>query len=839
MPDVNGSLKNKSPNADNYYYAQPNSSTPWASAADAHNGMPSVYRGIGKKFMIQVGGVQVEYWYVGGIELSNLVPVVSNITIGSVAGLQDVITTQNNNYNFNAGKIAAIEIKANQNATAIANIPAGPKGEDGAPGQSIVGPPGPPGTPGTPGAPGAPGAPGTPGTNGTNGTNGADGVITPELQTLANQVATDKNTVASDRLFVTTKANQTALDATNSATSAINSDNSRLASEQNTLAAESFKNAANISSINAAAHETNALNAKNQAQIIADSAAIAPDIYPTIAAGLAAVADGAFFKVIGTGNTSFTTYRRDSSTTQTKITEYPTSTAVTSGVTALAKVTPIEAKTEFIYSQDFQAGVRFADDAGFIFFESTPQGINYPGREEEQETISSLGSLTELNASILTDGDNGKIQFVDPNGYIFFESSPAGINYPGKAAEGGGSGTAVAKEPVFDSDYMGVIKYGQSLSRRGTETTTSTYYDSVTFQGGVLTEYDPDDSAAVTAYYGNNTFLPLPTSGNDSGKAIAKIIKELIASENALPTANQNYTIVVNSAGTSGAGWAQLSSQAGDEYRRLLQSVQKAQDYAIALNKTYVVGCINYLQGENSTDRNDPVQEFYDKLNTLFTNLNTDIKAITNQVKDVQFITYQLASGITSDAFLGVPLAQLKIAREKPNVHLGAPMYQCVYEDALHFNNTWARTIDANFGVVAKRAIIDQVKMEPIYPLSWYTNKNSAANKWVISMKMNVPVKPLVFDESINSQFTTLPTNKGFSIKNGTTEIVTAVAISHGDTINIFCNQNPVGKTLMYASRGKDSGGNLRDSQGTKIKIPHDGTALRVDNWCPIFTQVI
>ena len=62
--NINNSLKNKSPNANDYFYCQPNSSTPWATISDAHNGMPISYRGIGKKFHVisDIDGVLLFGW---------------------------------------------------------------------------------------------------------------------------------------------------------------------------------------------------------------------------------------------------------------------------------------------------------------------------------------------------------------------------------------------------------------------------------------------------------------------------------------------------------------------------------------------------------------------------------------------------------------------------------------------------------------------------------------------------------------------------------------------------------------------------------------------------------
>ena len=312
----------------------------------------------------------------------------------------------------------------------------------------------------------------------------------------------------------------------------------------------------------------------------------------------------------------------------------------------------------------------------------------------------------------------------------------------------------------------------------------------------------------------------------------------MIRDENGLAIADQGFTPVVNSCGTAGTGYSTLANVASDEYRRLVESVKRGKDFALGAGKTYNVPILAYIQGENSGDRNKSESVWAANLETLFNQLNTDIKTVTGQSNDVQFIVYQIASSMSSGT--GVPLGFLKVAKEKTNVHFGCSMYDKEYTDALHVTSNSYRIMGAQMGVAAKRILVDGVKMEPIGILSKSIQKNEANTLWVVKCKMQVPVKPLVFDESINSLFTTAPAHKGFVIKNGSnTDIVTNVTISHGDTVNIFCAENPAGLTLTYAIGGRDSGGNLRDSQGDKLTISCAGVNIRVDNWCPIFSIVI
>ncbi|GLU54454.1 hypothetical protein Dfri01_39150 [Dyadobacter frigoris] len=497
---------------------------------------------------------------------------------------------------------------------------------------------------------------------------------------------------------------------------------------------------------------------------------------------------------------------------------------------AYAKAISLEEKTAGMIGI-LPDGFYASDLLGNVIFEITDK-VRYTG----QVTQAMLDAVSAKTTNFLDLFPND-IYITDPNGNVAFEIVSGVVNYTGKAS--GSSGASVKLDGEFASDWVHFIMDGQSLSKGGTATTAIDFYDAKTFAGGLQTDYDPADTAARDIYYGSG-LINLPTTGTDSGKGLIKIFKDLIRDENGIAAADQAFTPILNSGGISGAGWSTLSDVNGMSYKRIIESVKYAQDFAIAAGKSYSVPVMTYIQGENSGDRDDTITEWYTKLETLFNSFNTDIKAITGQKFDIQFIIYQIASGISAPNFLGVPLAQLKIAQEKTNVHFGNAMYQMTYADALHLDNPSYRMMWAMQGVAAKRIVVDKKKMLPIYPLSWYINKNQASTSYCIVMKMNVPSGKLAFDETINSKFTTAPTNKGFSIKNaGSAEIITNVTISRGNTLNIFCSENPAGLEMSYAAQGRVSGGNLRDSQGDKITISFNGVVYPVHNWCPIFKQII
>lgn len=475
----------------------------------------------------------------------------------------------------------------------------------------------------------------------------------------------------------------------------------------------------------------------------------------------------------------------------------------------------------------------YADENGNLGFIQYANGqVAYPGQVVKNDLLPFQEAVDKLS-TYYHNLYPGHYYRCDVDGNVQLHVKPDGsVESTEKSTAQAG---ATVPAGVFDADIVQIALYGQSLSVGGTNTSPTDFYDSKVFAGGLLTNYNPDDTAARDAYYGSG-LIAMPTNGVDAGKAAAKIIKELVRDENQIPMDSQSYTLLVNSSGDGGLSLALLSATSGVYYRRLMESVRKGKDFALAQGKGFAVGALVYLQGENTGDRTSSQTDWYNKLNTLFTNLNTAIKAITGQPTDVQFFTYQIASNMA--AGLGVPYAQYAIAQDKANVHFGSAMYQYEYADSLHLTSASYRIMHAAIGVVAKRAMVDRKKQIPISPKSWTIQKNEASTSWLIQMLMNVPVAPLVMDETYKT-YTNPVINHGFSIKNGATEIITSVTVLRGNTLNIVCSQNPAGLSLTYAIGGKDSGGHLRDSQGDKIKISCDGVIKRVDNWCPIFPPII
>ena len=232
----------------------------------------------------------------------------------------------------------------------------------------------------------------------------------------------------------------------------------------------------------------------------------------------------------------------------------------------------------------------------------------------------------------------------------------------------------------------------------------------------------------------------------------------------------------------------------------------------------------------------------------MFTNFNTDIKAITGQEEDVQFFLYQTACyDWYYDGFEwpSVPLAQLKICLDLPNVHFAGPIYMLpLHTDYCHFNAEGSKWYGGYCGRAWKQWMMTG-KVEYIYP----TNVMVAGNN--IDIQFHVPVEPLVFD-TVNAKDRGV--SKGFQIRNiddfqqnSYLDIITNVSIIRPDTVRIQCSSSPAGKRLTYCINGTATpnnredyaSGNLRDSCTDVFNFPIEENGSDVEhkmyNWCPLF----
>jgi len=229
-----------------------------------------------------------------------------------------------------------------------------------------------------------------------------------------------------------------------------------------------------------------------------------------------------------------------------------------------------------------------------------------------------------------------------------------------------------------------------------------------------------------------------------------------------------------------------------------------------------------WTQGGSDISEGTTKLDYYNRLNQLISDYNTDLTTITKQHHSLMWIGSQESVKPNLDQD-GIAQAQYDVMLNNPSFTLANPVYILKFEfDNAHYKPESDRIQGAYYGIFAHRWLTGATKPYPLYPFSFTITGNS------IAIKFHVPVLPLKIDTTI----ITAETNYGFRVVNnvGTDITITSITITSDDTVTIVCSASPVGGRVLYARPKTDTWinfgtyqmlggrGNLRDSQGDKVK---------------------
>lgn len=264
-------------------------------------------------------------------------------------------------------------------------------------------------------------------------------------------------------------------------------------------------------------------------------------------------------------------------------------------------------------------------------------------------------------------------------------------------------------------------------------------------------------------------------------------------------------------------------------YHRFLKNIAKAYSKAQKRGWEFYIPAICWMQGESDI-ADYPETNYKELLHKFSRDINSDIKSITHQNKDVKIVCYQtstLTKGgkYKKNNFYGTEVrpseAQMELIRDDSLFWASGPTYPYTFvNEALHIDGHSQR----KHGFLTAKSVLGIIrnnhKFKGIIPITKIINKNE------IRIGFNVPVSPLVFD-SVNVK---KAENYGFNvIREDGVDIISDIYL-HNDTIIIKCTECPLNCKIRYGVNGEymKSGwrigprGNLRDSS----KEP---------NWCYIF----
>lgn len=391
----------------------------------------------------------------------------------------------------------------------------------------------------------------------------------------------------------------------------------------------------------------------------------------------------------------------------------------------------------------------------------------------------------------------------------------------------------------YDYELCYIPCFGQSLSLGAGGVPALSLrqrFDSLMFSGGTIAQGYSSDLAADYA-----TLVPLVENNNAPGFDTSLIlypgetplsgafeaVKELMASQDGLSTSSIGYRLLGSAPGQGGVGIAAFQ-QGTVPYQRLLYEVSQAKAIAASVGASFGVPALFWVQGESDGELTQP--EYLAALQQLFTSLNADVLAITQQQKAVQFLTYQTAS----HGCYQIACAQFQLSQQQANVHVAAPAYPLQTQgDGTHMLPLSYKLLGAYFGSAYKRVVVNHDAWQPLSPASI----TASGNKIVVQLNVQ-PGASILADTFSTTTTSPIHNAYGFTLTDASGNALNidgAVAITGGAQITITSPESvQAGFTLGYGN----GGGNIRDNFGLQYVFNGGGLQQPMHNWLTVFRYV-
>jgi hypothetical protein len=204
---------------------------------------------------------------------------------------------------------------------------------------------------------------------------------------------------------------------------------------------------------------------------------------------------------------------------------------------------------------------------------------------------------------------------------------------------------------------------------------------------------------------------------------------------------------------------------------------------AKAAGKTYGVGAIMLTHGETDATNAD----YESELRQLWSDYNTDVRAITGQKQKIQMILSQQNSCADRSAST---LAQWKISVDDPmDIVCSGPKYQYSYApDHIHLTADGYRQLGEKYGQIYYQRVILKKNWQPLEPVGIERNGRT------ITIRYHVPNPPLMWATNLEPPHQSTAewrNGKGFEVYSvdGDKVAIASVAIS-GDAVVITCESD-------------------------------------------------
>ena len=263
-------------------------------------------------------------------------------------------------------------------------------------------------------------------------------------------------------------------------------------------------------------------------------------------------------------------------------------------------------------------------------------------------------------------------------------------------------------------------------------------------------------------------------------------------------------------------------------YENFMIAVQRAKDLAAVVGKHVWLPAVLWVHGESDTANTS----YATQLIAFWNDLNTDVKAITGQLADVQMMMAQPSSFQSFQA----PLQMLLAAEMNSNFHVVCPGYPLPFYsgDYLHYDRVGHFKLGEYCWKVVNNVLYGDRSWRPLQPESVSFNGTNQ-----VQITFHVPVGALVLDPDATDK----DGNWGFQLFNGTTQVAISDKALAGNVVTLTAASNLTtgNASVRYALSGQTDPrtaaaiprGRLRDSDSTPSLV--DGVPL--PNWCVHFEE--
>ena len=581
-------------------------------------------------------------------------------------------------------------------------------------------------------------------------------------------------------------------------------------------------------------------------QVIQD----ASQIYADTAAGIAATTNGEYFSVVQATPESFITLYQNQSGVAVAVKTYPSSEffEFVSKVAVLNYAWTVQDERGRIALGVLDDGdVRTSSFHNLTIVNDLPNSFVWALTDEDGRIAFGIrddgsivmgdakvaGAFHELRAVAGSASDPYAYVIEDEDGHIAFGIRQDGTVVIGKAIiydlTPEDNQALINRSGGIYSDQLNFINNtGQSLgegSTPATALTTSQEYDNVGFPARAL---NPTSLLPLTVA---NT--QVGSRGESPMYGALGHIKELIAEENGLTYDINDYQLAACNNAYGGYSITQLN-KGTTPYTNAISQVQSISNIAEIQGKTASFQAVLWTQGEADALTGAPmgISVYKGHLKQLAIDYNTDGKSITLQHNNVRLISYQMCSRSRN-----IAIAQLEASNESNLILVATPTYIFNFpSDDVHIDAESSKWLGAYYGLVYKRAIVDNKEWKPLQPVA------HAVLGDTIDMIFNKD--GLTFDTTL----VPAQPDYGFQVYNdsGVARTLASVTVVGPNRVRIKLQSGSFasGWSVRYGfanavGKGTFVGGcgNLRDSQGDFIV--YSAINKPIHNWCVLFNYGI